>query len=299
MVHLPLPATVSLIQIFSSVVILFALIQFGVSIDKLEKEKIKAYVPYIVVFVGGIYANMRALAVSNVETVIVFRACTPIAVSVIEYFFMNRAWPSLRSSLSLLTVGGGAILYCMSDSQFMVDGIASYFWVILYFFLISFEMTYGKKLTSSVKMDSVWGPVLYCNVLACLPMFLLSYSSGDSEHAIEIIKSMPVAGVLLLIFSCITGTLIGYTSWLCRGMVSGTTFTLVGVLNKFLTVILNVVLWDKHSSPAGLLAVSLCLISGVFYQQAPYRDELRKETETKDAEMADPLIAKEKGTPKK
>jgi hypothetical protein len=39
----------------------------------------------------------------------------------------------------------------------------AYSWVVTYFFLITFEMTYGKKLTSSVKMDSVWGPVLYCN----------------------------------------------------------------------------------------------------------------------------------------
>jgi hypothetical protein len=35
---------------------------------------------------------------------------------------------------------------------------------------------------------------------------------------------------------------------MCRGMVSATTYTLVGVVNKFLTVLLNVVLWDKHST---------------------------------------------------
>ena len=58
-------------------------------------------------------------------------------------------------------------------------------------------------------------------------------------------------------------------------MVSATTYTLVGVVNKFLTVLLNVALWDKHSSPAGLFAVCLCLLAGTFYQQAPRRDELR------------------------
>lgn len=66
-------------------------------------------------------------------------------------------------------------------------------------------------------------------------------------------------------------------TWLCRGMVSATTFTLVGVVNKFLTVLLNVVIWDKHSSPEGIMAVCICLLAGTFYQQAPRRDETHKD----------------------
>jgi GDP-mannose transporter len=77
-------------------------------------------------------------------------------------------------------------------------------------------------------------------------------------------------------------TIFRYTGWLCRGMVSATTYTLVGVVNKFLTVLLNVIVWDKHSSPVGLAAVCLCLLCGSFYQQAPRRDEARKLAE-KDA----------------
>jgi hypothetical protein len=52
---------------------------------------------------------------------------------------------------------------------------------------------------------------------------------------------------------------------------------MVGVLNKFFTVLLNVLVWDKHSSGFGLFAVGLCLLSGVFYQQAPRRDELHRQ----------------------
>lgn len=78
-----------------------------------------------------------------------------------------------------------ALLFCTSDSEFALKGLKAYYWVIAYFFLITFEMTYGKKLTSSVKMDSVWGPVLYCNQLAALPMFLLGYAAGDFENVGE------------------------------------------------------------------------------------------------------------------
>ena len=78
-------------------------------------------------------------------------------------------------------------------------------------------------------------------------------------------------------------------SWLCRGMTSATTFTLVGVVNKFLTVLLNVLIWDKHSSPIGLVAVCTCLLAGTFYQQAPRRDEVRKVAQA-DKEAAESLL---------
>jgi hypothetical protein len=71
-------------------------------------------------------------------------------------------------------------------------------------------MTYGKKLTSSVKMDSVWGPVLYCNFLSIVPMFMLAYYQGDLFGVFTLLNNLPFNGVAVLIFSCITGTLIGY-----------------------------------------------------------------------------------------
>jgi GDP-mannose transporter len=181
----------------------------GAQIDGFEWEKVKAYSIYIVAFVGAIYANMKALSYSNVETLIVFRACSPISVTIIEYFFMDRAWPTLRSTFSLGLVATGAIIYCISDSQLTLNGFSTYSWVLIYFVLITFEMTYGKKLTSSVKMDSVWGPVLYCNSLAALPMFLLGYVNGDYENISEKLSELPANGALVLLFTCVTGTLIG------------------------------------------------------------------------------------------
>ena len=274
--YLPFPSVVSFIQIVSSAIAVLTMKALGVQVDGLEWSKVKAYGMYIVAFVSAIYANMQALQASNVETVIVFRACSPIAVCVVEYLFLGRTLPSTRSTLSLLTVAFGAILYCLSDSEFLLNGWSAYSWVTIYFFLITFEMTYGKKLTSSVKMDSVWGPVLYCNLLAAFPMFFLGYSAGDFDDVGEKLLEMPANGIMILLFSCVAGTLIGYTGWLCRGMVSATSYTLVGVVNKFLTVLLNVMVWDKHSSPTGIFAVCVCLGAGVFYQQAPRRDELKQ-----------------------
>ena len=209
MVYLPFPSVVSFIQIITSTIAIVAMKYFGVQVDEFEWDKMKAYSLYIVAFVAAIYSNMKALSNSNVETVIVFRACSPIAVSIVEYLFMDRALPNLRSLLSLITVGVGALIYCLSDSQLSLNGIGAYTWVIIYFFAITFEMTYGKKLTSSVKMDTVWGPVLYCNALAAVPMFLLGYSNGDYNNISETMNKIPPWGLTILLFSCVTGLLIG------------------------------------------------------------------------------------------
>ena len=211
MVYLPLPSVVSFLQIVSSTLIVLSIKMCGVTVDDLDSEKLKQYGLYIVAFVTCIFANMKALENSNVETVIVFRACSPLAVTVVEYLFMDRSWPSIRSSTSLFIVSAGAIIYCQSDSQIALEGIGAYGWVITYFFLITFEMTYGKKLTSSVDMKSVWGPVLYCNLLSILPMGALGLISGDFDNLSENLSNMNSTGWALLVFSCIVGTLIGYT----------------------------------------------------------------------------------------
>lgn len=268
------PSVSSFLQVVFTTLVCLAIKLVGLfPVDDFEYDKLKSYFVYIIIFVGVLYTNMKALEASNVETVIVFRSCTPIAVSLMEYFFMNRELPSVRSSISLFLIGFGAVLYCLSDSQFSLHGFSSYTWSSIYFILITLEMTVGKELTSSVKMDSVWGPVLYCNFLSIIPIFLLGYGHGDYHDVFNKLNNLPVIAHLILIFSCLVGTCIGYTVWVCRGMVSATTFTLVGVINKFLTVLLNVLIWDKHSTPLGIFAVCVCLGSGFFYQQAPRRSD--------------------------
>lgn len=208
--YLPSPSTVSLIQIAFATVAVLGIRLLGVDVDWFDWEKSKAYAIYVVIFVAAIYTNMQALRSSNVETVIVFRACSPIAVSVFEYVYLNRAFPTFRSQVSMLAVAVGAVFYCLSDSQLALKGISAYYWVLLYFVLITVEMTYGKQITSSVKMDTVWGPVLYCNAFSVVPMFLLSYSTGELDtNALAEMNNVPMHGWMVILFSCVVGTLIG------------------------------------------------------------------------------------------
>ena len=73
-------------------------------VDDFEWDKVKPYLLYLLGFSLGVFGNMKALESSNVDTVIMFRSCTPIIVAVLEWAFMNRALPNRQSLLALLGV---------------------------------------------------------------------------------------------------------------------------------------------------------------------------------------------------
>lgn len=68
--------------------------------------------------------------------------------------------------------------------------------------------------------------------------------------------------------SCVFGLLISFFGFAARKAVSATAFTVTGVVNKFLTVAINVTIWDKHASPAGLVCLLFTIVGGVLYQQS-------------------------------
>ena len=83
--------------------------------------------------------------------------------------------------------------------------------------------------------------------------------------------SATAMGILGL--SCAIGVCMSYSAFLLRANVSATMFTVVGIMCKIGTVVINQVIWDKHASANGLAALLVCLLAGTFYKQAPRRGE--------------------------
>ena len=83
---------------------------------------------------------MRSLNIANVETVIVFRALTPIIVAFLDALFLGREWPSNRSWAGLVTLIVGAYGYASYDEKFQTQGYSAYFWPSLYTIVIALEM---------------------------------------------------------------------------------------------------------------------------------------------------------------
>ena len=42
-------------------------------------------------------------------------------------------------------------------------------------------------------------------------------------------------------------------------------------MNKCLTILLNVLIWDQHATPGGIFSLFICIAGGMIYQQSPMR----------------------------
>jgi GDP-mannose transporter len=281
---LPYPSLVISFQLLAALFFIFSAKALGyIQVDPIQWKYVAPYLAYTVAFSMGVFCNMKSLSMSNVETVIVFRATAPVLVTFLDALFLGRELPSLRSWFALSMIILGAYGYAASDEQFQMQGLSAYFWPTCYLFIISFEMAYGKKIIGSVDLKTKSGPVLYTNLLGFPPMILFAKMGGEfkrfwSDMWAREGARFPPGSIALLLLGCVVGTGIGYSSWWCRDKVSATSFTLIGVMNKCLTVIVNLMIWDQHAAPAGILSLFLCLVGGSLYQQAPLRKTNQKPT---------------------
>lgn len=231
------------------------------------------YFIYCLLFVGSVYASMKALSGSNMETQIVFRSATPICVSFLEFLFLGRELPSKRSCLALITILMSCLVYVGTDAEFLVRGAAAYSWISLYFLLICISMTLGKQLMSSAKV-SIWGSVLLTNGISLPMLVLLTWVRGEFEDVDLAVHETSPEQWAVVLAGCVTGTLIGWAGWYCRDLVSATSYTLIGVANKMLTVLLGVFFLDKHASSTGIASLVVCILASTQYKQAPMRKSL-------------------------
>lgn len=275
--YLPFPSLVVAFQLFACIVMIYGANYAGkIPVDPLKWEYIKPYLLYTVFFSTGVYCNMRSLNIANVETVIVFRALTPVLVALLDALFLGREWPSNRSWVGLVTLVAGAYGYASHDEKFQTQGYSAYFWPSLYTIIIALEMAYGKSIVKSVPLETRSGPVIYTNLLGFLPMMMLASVGGEYAKLWEFWWAsdsyhIPPASIPFLILGCLVGTGIGYSGWWCRSVVSATSFTLIGVMNKCLTILLNVAIWDQHATPGGIFSLFVCIAGGMLYEQSPMR----------------------------
>lgn len=289
--HLPYPSLVITVQLLSTLLFIQIADAFHfIDVDPVRWKCVKPYLAYTVAFSLGVYCNMRSLSGANVETVIVFRALAPLFVSVLDALFLGREWPSARSWGALGLIALGAYGYALTDEQFQSQGMMAYMWPTLYLLVISFEMAYGKKIITGVDLHTKSGPVLYTNMLGWPPMLGFAAMGGeygrlyehmmDQAHEGDEGHLLPPAGLALLLLGCVVGTGIGYTGWWCRSKVSAASYTLIGVMNKCFTVLVNLLIWDQHAPVEGLVSLGLCIFGGVLYQQAPMKKITNKDCES-------------------
>jgi solute carrier family 35 protein len=85
--------------------------------------------------------------------------------------------------------------------------------------------------------------------------------------------------------SCLFGLSISFSGFSCRRAISATGFTVLGIVNKLLTVVINFIIWDNHSTFVGTMGLLICMLGGVMYQQ--YTSKKPKDAKEVNAQETD------------
>lgn len=117
---------------------------------------------------------------------------------------------------------------------------------------------------------NTWGFVFYNNLISLLlsPFFWLIMGEYKMLMVGAPALENGVVSVMAVGLSCIFGVAISFFGFAARKAISATAFTVTGVVNKLLTVVVNVMIWDKHASTVGLASLLVTIVGGVLYQQS-------------------------------
>ena len=242
-----------------------------IPVEPLEPTKIRAFGGVVAIFCLCLWTNMKALRYVNVEMVIVFRACSPIAVSLLDYQYLGRDLPSAKSALSMVGIALGSVVYFVFEKASETRGL---FWAGFYFVTIVTEMAFVKHILETVQMTT-WTRVYYNNALSIPFIIVLGIFSGDFFQLVETRLGLP--GLFSLGLASAVGVLMSYAGFNLRDQVSATSFTVIGVLCKLATLLINHFLWEKHSNFGGYVGLVICILAGCFYEQAKKRPLENKE----------------------
>ncbi|KAK2423194.1 GDP-mannose transporter GONST3 [Trifolium repens] len=281
----PYPGTLTALQYFTSAagVLLCGWLKI-VEHDKLDLITMWRFLPAAIIFYLSLFTNSELLLHANVDTFIVFRSAVPIFVAVGESVFLHRPWPSLKTWASLGTIFAGSVLYVATDYQFT---FAAYMWAVAYLVSMTIDFVYIKHVVTTIELNT-WGLVLYNNIEALLlfPVELLKMGELKKiKHEITDESdwySFPV--VLPVALSCLFGLAISFFGFSCRRAISATGFTVLGIVNKLLTVMINLVIWDKHSTWVGTVGLLICMLGGVMYQQSTSKPKDAKQVNVEEKE---------------
>ncbi|KAL3342700.1 hypothetical protein AABB24_026633 [Solanum stoloniferum] len=236
--------------------------------DKLDLKTMWRFLPASIIFYLSLFTNSELLLHANVDTFIVFRSAVPIFVAIGETLYLHQPWPAIKTWASLGTIFAGSVLYVTTDYQFT---LTAYSWAVAYLVSMSIDFVYIKHVVMTIGLNT-WGLVLYNNLEALMlfPIELLVMGELKKiKHEIQDESDWYSFQVVLPVaLSCLFGLAISFFGFSCRRTISATGFTVLGIVNKLLTVVINLIIWDKHSTLVGTVGLLICMLGGVMYQQS-------------------------------
>jgi len=259
---IPSPAVVVASQLlFSALAVKVLVWTSKIEAEPLEMIKVKQFMGVSLLFTLCLVTNVRALQSTSVQTVIVMRACSPIFVALFDWLYLGTGMPHSTTWICLLGIAMGATVYCVFDNGFT---LRSFLWPGVYFVSICAEMVFVKHIINTVNM-STWTRVYYNNALGFVPVLLFGFMFGEYKHINA--KPITMTSLCVLLLACVVGLGISFAGFHARKLLSATSFTVLGVSNKFISIALSLIFISsaKTISWTSLFGLLMCIVCATLY----------------------------------
>eukprot|EP01061_Rhynchopus_euleeides_P007845 TRINITY_DN1689_c0_g2_i4.p1 TRINITY_DN1689_c0_g2~~TRINITY_DN1689_c0_g2_i4.p1 ORF type:complete len:350 (+),score=127.72 TRINITY_DN1689_c0_g2_i4:332-1381(+) len=282
LLHYPYAANLTALQFSFSALVAWAVGILKIDeVDPLETGKVWQFLPAVVMFYISVAANLKLLEHANVDTYIVVRACVPLVTCFLEVRLMGSPVPSWKTMGSMLLIVTSSICYIYTDEGF---AWAAYLYALLYLAAMAIDTILIKKVVEDVTL-SRWGLVFYNNFIALAFFPIGSLVTGDigvsgkgfDNRSFTLLTERHV--LIPVIVSCVVGVAISFFGLNTRKALTATSFTVLGVVNKFLTLFVNRFVWVHHANTAGMLCAGMTIFGGVLYQYFMGQESITKRKE--------------------
>jgi len=253
-----------------------------VEVDALDLKKMKAFAPACLIFFVALACNMKLLQHANVDTFIVLRATVPLLTTLAETVMLGTPLPGLKVFGTLVLIILGAIGYVATDMDF---SSTAYFWGFAYVSSMVIDTILVKKVVTEVSLKP-WGLVLYNNLIASMlyPVFLIGTGEyAELSTAFASLRDTTGFARESILASCFFGVAISYFGMNARKMLQATAFSVLGVVCKFATVLVNTLIWEHHATAIGIGFMCVSLTGGILYQRAMQSKALTSNNDSKGA----------------
>jgi len=128
-----------------------------------------------------------------------------------------------------------------------------------------------KYVVDTVQMSTT-ERVFVQNFVAAILVGFLSLGTGELKVILRH-DVWNISSIIVLAISSVIGVGISYTGFELRAQASATTYSIIGNVCKLLTILINVLIWDRHADARGLSFLGVTLAAAAWYRQAPMKDK--------------------------
>jgi len=149
------------------------------------------------------------------------------------------------------------------------DGRGLALWSAVWLLIFVLDMVFIKWVIEKTR-SSGWDAALMQNAFAAVFLALVWFVEAQREAVAPV--EWTVGSTVIVLSTCIVGTLLSYTGMSLRSKMSATTFAVVGIVCKMVSILLNEVwIGEDNNNVMRLMCVIVCIACSSLYRQSPLR----------------------------